>query len=104
MRKIIPGEADKSYGIQVAKLAGIPDAIIKKAKKIMTELEQNHPEDRSAVFNIAESDDISSKNNQLNLDIYKNEEIIKQIKSVDIDVLTPLEALNILFSIKQQLV
>ncbi len=104
LRKIIPGEADKSYGIQVAKLAGVPIAVINRAKNILANLEQNQPQDKASISDVAAANDADLNESQLNLDIYKNEEIIEQIKSVNIDTLTPLEALNFLFSIKRQLI
>ncbi len=107
LRKIVPGEADKSYGIQVAKLAGVPNAVINRARKILVDLEQNQTQGELAISHIAACGDKSSQSTneyQLNLSALKNEEIIEQIKSVNIDTITPLEALNFLFSIKKQLV
>lgn len=103
LRKIIPGEADKSYGIQVAKLAGVPNTVINRARKILTRLEQNQPKEEVSISDIAAADDTDSEENQLNLDSFKKEEIIEQIKSLNIETITPLEALNFLFSVKRQL-
>jgi DNA mismatch repair protein MutS len=104
LRKIVPGEADKSYGIQVAKLAGVPNTVIRRARKILADLEQNQPRDKDSLSDIAVTNDMNTNESQLNLDSFKNEEIIEQIKSVNIDTISPLEALNFLYSIKQQLI
>ena len=104
LRKIIPGEADKSYGIQVAKLAGVPNTVINRARKILVNLEQNQPREEVSISDIAATGDTDLNGSQLNLDSFKNEEIIEQIKSLNIDTITPLEALNFLFSIKRQLI
>lgn len=104
LRKIVPGEADKSYGIQVAKLAGVPNMVISRARKILANLEQNQSRGEVSLSDIAVTNDTSSNESQLNLDSFKNEEIIEQIKSVNIDTISPLEALNFLYSIKRQLI
>jgi DNA mismatch repair protein MutS len=90
LRKITRGKADKSYGIQVAKLAGMPVSIVNKAKKILKNLEKTklHYGDRRE----KEAVDIS-----LFREITENEEdVLKQISSLDIDELRPLDALRLL--------
>lgn len=103
LRKIIPGEADKSYGIQVAKLAGVPNPVINRAKKFLANLEQNQ-EIRISIPEIAATGDNAFKENQLNLEHLQNQEIIEKIKALNIDTITPLEALNFLYSIKRQFI
>jgi len=103
LRKIVPGEADKSYGIQVAKLAGVPNPVINRAKKFLANLEQNQ-EIRISIPEIAATGDNAFKENQLNLEHLQNQEIIEKIKALNIDTITPLEALNFLYSIKRQFI
>ena len=94
LRKIIEGSGDKSYGIQVAKMAGLPNSIIMRAKEILTQKFENNNElfetliDNNIINNIEVKDD-------LNL-------LIEDIQSLDIDELTPIEALKILNDIKKK--
>ncbi|MCG1011982.1 DNA mismatch repair protein MutS [Tepidanaerobacter sp. GT38] len=104
LRKIVPGETDKSYGIQVAKLAGVPNSVINRAKKFLASLEQNKTDNKVALPEIAVTNDNAAKDNQLSLEHYKNQEIIEKIKALNIDTTTPLEALNFVHSIKRQLI
>jgi len=104
LRKIVPGEADKSYGIQVAKIAGVPQSVINRAKKILAKLENYQPKDELCISDMAATSDIEARESQLNLEAFKSQEIIEKIKSVSIDTITPLEALNLLYSIKRQLI
>ena len=111
LRKIIKGGADKSYGIQVAKLAGLPDTVIERAKEIVNELVNNDITD--IVRNL--SVDTSSKKNskkvhldevdltQMSLfDTISDDDIIDELRSVDIGNLTPLEALNKLYELQNK--
>ncbi|MGA2090677.1 MAG: DNA mismatch repair protein MutS [Endomicrobiales bacterium] len=84
MHKIIPGGADRSYGIHVAKLAGLPSAVIAKAATIMHMLEQKSP---AAVPHIRE------KNTQLNLISSFSEEFLIELNAIDINNLTPMQGL-----------
>ncbi len=100
LRKIIRGGADKSYGIQVAKLAGVPDAVIDRANELVTQLGQN---DIASSIQMIAADDKTVKKadevdlNQMSLfDTVKEDDIIDEILKLDIDHLTPMEALNTL--------
>ena len=92
LRKIVPGAADDSYGIEVAKLAGIPDAVIGKAKGYLKELEQTgtHIEHAECV-----SDQISFADAGA-------DEVGRQLRSMDVNSLTPIEALNVLYELQQK--
>lgn len=97
LRKIIEGPTDKSYGIEVAKLAGLPEAIIKKANQKLTELENKH---------IYQKDSIKTIKQISIFDIgfdYRYYEIIEEIKSLDIDNMTPLQAITQLYELKRKL-
>ncbi|WIF94706.1 DNA mismatch repair protein MutS [Caminicella sporogenes] len=114
LRKIIRGGADKSYGIQVAKLAGLPKKVIDRAKAILKKLETNdinnkrdYKDREIAATNLLEdtpdntSDYINEKLNekQINLFDYKRSEIINELKNVDIINMTPMDAMNKLFEL-----
>ncbi len=102
LRKIVHGEADKSYGIQVARLAGLPNTVISRARKILEHLEEEKKSENTKDLVAASSDSVN-QTDQVDIDFIQEKEIISEIKSIDIDTLTPLEALNFLFSIKQKL-
>jgi DNA mismatch repair protein MutS len=110
LRKIVKGGADKSYGIQVAKLAGLPDTVIERAKEIVNELIAN--DITEVVRNI--SVDTSSKRKkkeyldevdltQMSLfDTISDDDIIEELRIVDIGNMTPLDALNKLYELQNK--
>ncbi len=98
LRKIIPGKADRSYGIQVAKLAGIPTAILHRAKNILEQLEQDHASPN--VSNLESSENFSVLQNQLSPQPHI---ILEEVKQIDLFSMTPLEALNRLADFKARL-
>ena len=110
LRKIVKGGADKSYGIQVAKLAGLPDSVIERAKEIVNELLAN--DITETVRNISNVSAPSKKKKQqldevdlaqISLfDTMKDDDIIEELKNVDIGNLTPLEALNKLYELQNK--
>lgn len=111
LRKIVKGGADKSYGIQVAKLAGVPDMVIDRAKEIVAQLCDNDILEK--VQNIAveqkESRHKAVKYDEVDLsqmslfDTVKDEDIINELKEIDITTLTPLDALNTLYRLQNKL-
>ncbi len=111
LRKIIKGGADKSYGIQVAKLAGIPDEVIRRAKELLAELISADISTRAR--EIALMDVPAYKNpkkpdtvdlSQMTLfDTAKDDDIIKEIEDMDLGRMTPIDALNALYRIQATL-
>ncbi|MCT4565183.1 MAG: DNA mismatch repair protein MutS [Maledivibacter sp.] len=110
LRKIIRGGADRSYGIQVAKLAGLPDEVVVRAKKILWELERNdinHREEvnQEIVKEVAMTVENPVKEDvgeQINFfDIDKNE-IIAELKGIDIINMSPIDAMNELYRLVQK--
>ncbi len=100
LRKLAPGTSDRSYGIAVAKLAGLPPEVIVRARAILSDFEAG---ERLSMENIS-----GEKLHQLNLfdpkrtkDMNKLESIIEKLKRVNLDRLTPIEALNILDELKK---
>ena len=100
LRKIVPGGADKSFGIQVAKIAGVPDAVIRRAKEISDELANSESGFYSGHFTIPEKKEQSKMKQSVELeqfslfDTVKDDTIIEELRSVNISTMTPLEALN----------
>lgn len=94
LRKIIRGGADGSYGIQVAKLAGLPNDVIEKAKEILMKLEEadinKKPENKSKKLLYEGQLDIFNVGNKTN-------QVFEEIKNLDVTTLTPIEALNVLY-------
>ncbi|MBR4027019.1 MAG: DNA mismatch repair protein MutS [Lachnospiraceae bacterium] len=110
LRKIVKGGADKSYGIQVAKLAGLPDSVIERAKRIVNELIAHDITD--VVKNMSvETTTKRKKKEQLDevdltqislFDTIKDDDIINELRNVDIGNLTPVEALNKLYQLQNK--
>ncbi len=98
LRKIIRGGADQSYGIQVAKLAGLPNGIIDRAKEILSTIEKNDLTKKKDVDNevVAESP------KQLDFFSMENLNIINELKNIDILNMTPMESLNFLYKLVKE--
>ena len=99
LRKIIRGGADKSYGIQVAALAGVPDMIIKRAKEIVNQLS-------NADITINKSGNVvftEHKNAMPESIVEQSSEVEEYIRSLDLDKVSPIEAINILYDLKNRL-
>jgi len=94
LRKIVPGGADRSYGIEVARLAGLPEGVIARAKTILRELETEAGKAPSPTRE--ETDQVSLSN-------LAESEVIDRLRREQVDTLSPLEALNLLYELKQKL-
>ncbi|SEP88854.1 DNA mismatch repair protein MutS [Lachnospiraceae bacterium RM5] len=112
LRKIIRGGADKSYGIQVAKLAGLPISVIERAKEIVEELVNADISTKAKEIAISskpvKKENIFIKNdvntNQISLfDTIKDDDIIEELKNMDITSMTPIDALNELYKLQNKL-
>ena len=96
LRKIVPGGADQSYGIEVAKLAGVPNKVIDRARDILAELEsQGHAAPVGTVSHEADS--------QLSLGDMAGLAVLDTLRSTAVETLTPIEAMNLLYQLKQKL-
>ncbi len=100
LRKIVKGGADDSFGIEVAKLAGVPKEVIERAKEILFELE-NSPDAKAIPRRKAPS--YEEENVQLGFASVNENEVIEKIKKADLNVLTPIECMNLLFELKKEL-
>lgn len=94
LRRIVRGPADDSYGIEVAKLAGLPESVTKRAKEVLRVLEANAPN--------------ADRVTQLDFDNFEKftpppvpEAVVEKLSALDVETLTPLEALNFLYELKQ---
>ena len=98
LRKIVRGSTDDSYGIEVAKLAGIPNEVIKRAKEVLASVE------RTAKAISTSSEYIDQKDDALiSIDDCINNQVIEELRAVDINTLSPYEAMSFLFDLKKRL-
>lgn len=113
LRKIIKGGADRSYGIQVAKLAGVPDMVIDRAKEIAEQLSDNDITEKVQSIAVdtkgdkrkskpVHYDDVTMGQMTLS-DTVKDEDIIQELKEIDITTLTPMDAMNTLYRLQNKL-
>ena len=91
LRRIVPGGADDSYGVAVARLAGVPDSIIKRANEILKDVEANG-------VTVVRSEAISEPQMALDMGNHKNE-LAEELKRLDVNTLTPIEAMHTLFEL-----
>ena len=97
LRKIVRGAADDSYGIEVAKLAGVPKEVTKRAKDILSSLEAGGIQVREKKSETTD-DDFA-----LSFDSMSENEVAEKLRAVDINTLTPLEAINLIYELKKML-
>ena len=111
LRKIVPGGADRSYGIQVAKLAGVPESVIERAKVIAGELSANDISEVVSNISVENAQQSKTKKKKLDevdisqislFDTVKDDDIIEEIREMDLSNLTPIEALNRLYQIQSK--
>jgi DNA mismatch repair protein MutS len=101
LRKVEPGSADKSYGIDVARLAGLPPAVIERAREILTRHEQSEHTLSEKLASRRAADEPGAV--QLTIFTPLNAEVVRAIDEADLDNLKPLEALNLLAELKKQI-
>ena len=103
LRKIVTGGADKSYGIQVAKLAGVPDGVISRAKELVEEL--SAADITMAVKEMASPTQIETENvQQISLfDTVQKDDVLEELETIDVNQLTPIDALNTICSLQTKL-
>ena len=112
LRKIVKGGADKSYGIQVARLAGVPDMVIDRAKEIVEQLSDNDITQKVQSIAIQHKtvkksavkkyDDVDLEQISF-LDTVSDADVLKELMEVDVTNLTPLDALNTLYRLQNKL-
>ncbi|HUP63694.1 MAG TPA: DNA mismatch repair protein MutS [Thermoanaerobaculia bacterium] len=101
LRKVVPGAADKSYGIQVAKLAGIPQPVIARAREILATLERKEREVVEETRPQQQGE--QGGRGQLSLFDRREDEVARRIRALEVEAISPLEALNTLAELKSVL-
>ena len=106
LRRLVKGGTNKSYGIQVARLAGVPDIVINNAKYILSRIEHKNntdlPEPVPEKIKKKKTKKEKSRDNQLELFSHNEQSIKKTLEKIDISSMTPLEAINVLNDLKQK--
>ncbi len=115
LRKIVKGGADKSYGIQVAKLAGVPDLVIERAKEIVEELVDEDITIRVSEIAANGKESVLKKKakpqkyDEMDLaqfslfDTVKDDDVLEELKNIDVGNLTPIDALNTIYRLQNKL-
>jgi DNA mismatch repair protein MutS len=95
LRKIVPGATDDSFGIEVAKLAGLPGGVITRARQILQELETRDP--KTVIVKADEPED------QISMAHMRQQELCRALEEISVETLTPIEAMNELYKLKKML-
>ena len=98
LRKIVRGSTDDSYGIEVAKLAGLPNEVIKRAKEVLASVERT-----AKALSTSERVEEEKDDTLISFDDCVNEQVIAELKAVDINTLSPYEAMSFLFGLQKRL-
>ena len=96
LRKIVPGATDDSYGVEVAKLAGLPNWVINRAREILAQLETQEP-DKAVSRQSQEPDD------QISMLDLRSQQVCQALSEIHVETLTPIEAMNELYKLKKML-
>ena len=102
LRKIVEGGSDHSYGIQVAKLAGIPNKVIKRAREVLSSLEQNALTPNHKPKIAAVKGEPPEEIQQLDFFSGMNHEVLRKLQKLDVENMTPLQAFQILVELKEK--
>ena len=94
LRKIVPGATDDSFGVEAAKLAGLPASVITRARQILQELESEDSLKPAKTRELPQDDQISM------LDL-RTQEVCQRLESIRVETLTPIEAMNELYKLKK---
>ena len=97
LRKIVPGATDDSYGVDVANLAGLPASVIARARQILAELENQNPQQLSVKKAQQDSHD------QVSLLDISSQQVADALRAINVETLTPIEAMNELYKLKKML-
>ena len=95
LRKIVPGATDDSFGVEVAKLAGLPSSVVNRARQILKELETEGG--KAAPVVVREADD------QMNMLDLRAQQVQAALEAITVETLTPIEAMNELYKLKKML-
>ena len=95
LRKIVPGATDDSYGIEVARLAGLPNAVITRAREILAELEQSGTTPSPAA--------VKEPEDQISMLDLSSQQVCQALRGISVETLTPIEAMNELYKLRKML-
>ena len=95
LRKIVPGATDDSFGVEVAKLAGLPNSVVNRARQILEELESQDPAPRQMVT--------SQPDDQISMVDLTGQQVCAALEAISVETLTPIEAMNELYKLKKML-
>ena len=98
LRKIVRGSTDDSYGIEVAKLAGVPNEVINRAKEVLASVENT-----AKALSVSDKAPAPADESLITFDDFVNDQIIEELRAVDINTLSPYEAMSFLFDLKKRL-
>jgi DNA mismatch repair protein MutS len=98
LRQVLPGPADRSYGIEVAKLAGLPDEVVRRAREVLAEHERAESEISAHIA----GGDAAANRAQLTIFTPLSQPVVEKIRQLELNSLTPLDALNLLAELKKQ--
>lgn len=98
LRKIVKGSTDDSYGIEVAKLAGIPNEVIKRAKEVLASVEKT-----AKALSTSEKVEQEKDDSLITFDDFVEDQVIEELKAIDINTLSPYEAMSFLYNLKKRL-
>jgi DNA mismatch repair protein MutS len=98
LRKIVKGSTDDSYGIEVAKLAGIPNEVIKRAKEVLASVEKT-----AKALSTSEKVEEEKDDSLITFDDFVEDQVIEELKAIDINTLSPYEAMSFLYNLKKRL-
>ena len=99
LRKIVRGSTDDSYGIDVAKLAGVPNEVIKRAREVL----QNVEASAKNLSLVEKKEEVAVDDSVISLEDVINQQIIDELKNTDINTLSPYECMTLLFNLKKRL-
>ena len=100
LRKIMPGGADKSYGVHVARIAGIPSQVVSRAHEIQARLEVSDINQETISQNILETK--KKKDRQVDLFHLAHDELVEELQALDVNAMTPMDALNHLYRLREK--
>ena len=98
LRKIVRGSTDDSYGIEVAKLAGLPSEVIRRAKEVLATVEKT-----AKALSTSETATVEADDTLITFEDCVNEQVIEELRAVDLNTLSPYEAMSFLFNLKKRL-
>ncbi len=100
LRKIIKGSTDDSYGIEVAKLAGVPDAVIKRAKEILSVVEKTSKSLKTSDKDVKA---VEKDESLITMDDLIEEQVLEELKAIDLNAVSPYEAMTLLYNLQKRL-